>query len=165
MENILGVYGWTFLLSMMPVSEIRGSLIYSLSVLAPDWMNLLSAYFLSVFGNFLPVIPVMLLFRPLVKWFKKTKWFGGIAHWLEDRTKRKADNLRAASAWALMIFVAIPFPTTGAWTGAMIASLLDMRFKYALPAILLGIMISGLIMTLLMTGVLNLGALGEWLTH
>ena len=62
-----------------------------------------------------------------------------------------------------MIFVAIPFPTTGAWTGSMIASLLDIRFKYALPAILGGIIISGLIMSMLLTGVLNLGALGTWL--
>ncbi len=165
MENIFGVYGWTLLWSVLPVSEIRGALIYSLAVLDHNFWNILSVYLLSVAGIFLPVLPVMLLFRPLVKWLKKTKLFSGAAHWLEDRTKRKADSLKAASAWALMIFVAIPFPTTGAWTGAMIASLLDMRFKYALPAILLGIMIAGVIMTLLMTGVLNLGALGEWLTH
>ncbi len=165
MGNILGVYGWTFVLSMLPVSEIRGSMIYALANVDHTFMNILSVYLLSVVGNFLPAPFVMLLFRPLVKWLKKTKWFGRFAHWLEDRTKRKADGLKAASAWALMVFVAIPFPTTGAWTGAMIASLLDMRFKYALPAILLGIMISGFVMTLLVTGVLNLGALGELMMH
>ena len=89
------------------------------------------------------------------------------AHWLESRTHRKAGDISRksarAAAVALYIFVAIPFPTTGAWTGSMIAGLLDMRAKYALPAILLGIMTSGAIMTLLVTGVLNLGAFGEWL--
>ena len=165
MESIFGVYGWTLLLSMTPISEIRGSMIYALANIDHTFWNMLSVYLLSVVGNFLPAPFVMLLFRPLVKWLKTTKLFGKMAHWLESRTKRKADSLKAASAWALMIFVAIPFPTTGAWTGAMIASLLDMRFKYALPAILGGIMISGLIMTLLVTGVLNLGALGDFMMH
>ncbi len=165
MEKIFGVYGWTFLLSLMPISEIRGAMIYSLPQIDHTIWNMLSVYFLAVFANFLPVPFIMLLFRPLVKWLKKTKLFGKAAHWLENRTEKKASTLKAASAWALMIFVAIPFPTTGAWTGSMIASLLDMRFKYALPAILCGILISGLIMMLLMTGVLNLGSLGDIMTH
>lgn len=162
---MLGVYGWILLLSMTPVSEIRGSVIYGLANIDHTAWNMLLVYMISVVGNFFPAPFVMLLFRPLVKWLKKTRVLGRAAHWLEERTKRKAGTLKAASAWALMVFVAIPLPTTGAWTGAMIASLLDMRFKYALPAILLGIMISGLIMTLLVTGVLNLGALGEWMMH
>lgn len=163
MENPVLVYMWTFLLSLLPVSEIRGSLIYSLAVLDKNLVNILTAYFISVAGNFLPVPFILLIFRPIMKWLKKTRLFYKPAHWLEERTKRKATKLKKVSSVALMIFVAIPFPTTGAWTGAMIASLLDIRFKYALPAILLGIMISGIIMTLLMTGVLHLGALGEFL--
>lgn len=159
---MLGKIGWLFLLAMLPVSEIRGSMIYAFAAL-DGWQQLTTAYFLSVVANFLPVPFVILLFRPIVKWLKKTRLLGGIAHWVEERANRKAGNLKKATAGALMVFVAIPFPTTGAWTGAMIASLLDMRFKYALPAILLGIMISGGIMALLLTGVLNLGALGEWL--
>ena len=165
MGSMLGVYGWTLLLSLAPISEIRGAMIYGLANIDHTFFNILSVYLLSVVGNFFPVPFVILLFRPLVKWLKKTRLFGRVAHWLEDRTQRKAGNLKAASAWALMIFVAIPFPTTGAWTGAMIASLLDIRFKYALPAILLGIMISGLVMTLMVTGVLNLGALGDIMMH
>ncbi len=165
MERIFGVCGWTFLLSIVPISEIRGAMIYALANVDHTFWNMLSVYLLSVVGNFLPAPFVMLLFRPLVRWLKTTKAFSGMARWLEERTQRKAEGLKAASAWALMIFVAIPFPTTGAWTGAMIASLLDMRFKYALPAILGGIMIAGLIMTLLVTGVLNLGALGDLMMH
>ncbi|MBE5039171.1 COG2426 family protein [Ructibacterium gallinarum] len=157
-------YFWTFFLSMAPISEIRGSLIYALNQVDHTFGNILVMYLLSVIGNFLPVPVIMLIFRPIVKWLKTTRLLSRFAHWLEDRTRRKAGKLSKASAGALMIFVAIPFPTTGAWTGAMIASLLDMRFKYAFPAILLGIMISGIIMTLLVTGVLNLGVIGEWMT-
>lgn len=164
MGTTLTVYFWTFLLSMAPISEIRGSMIYALNSVDHSIWNILTVYFISVVGNFLPVPFIMLIFRPIVKWLKKTRLFGKFAHWLEERTKRKAGKLSKASAGALLIFVAIPFPTTGAWTGAMIASLLDMRFKYALPAILAGIMISGVVMTLLVTGVLNLGALGELMT-
>ena len=159
---MLSKLGWILLLSLIPVSEIRGSMIYAFMNLEGT-SQLLGAYLISVIGNFLPVPFIILLFRPIVKWLKTTRMFGRFAHWLEERTSRKASGLNKATAGALMVFVAIPFPTTGAWTGAMIASLLDMRFKYALPAILAGIMIAGLIMTLLLTGVLNLGALGEWL--
>jgi len=161
MEDVTNVWWWTFLLSATPISEIRGSIIYAISVLDHSFLNIFMAYLISVIGNFLPVPFIMLAFRPIIKWMKKTKLFGRAAHWLEERTERKAGKLSRVSAGALMIFVSIPFPTTGAWTGAMIAALLDMRFKYALPAIILGIMISGLIMTFLTTGILNLGALGE----
>lgn len=157
--------GWIFFLSVIPISEIRGSMIYAFMNLSEP-ASLVAAYLLSVIGNFLPVPLIMLLFRPLVKWLKTTRLFGRLANWLEERTNRKANTLKKATAGALMIFVGIPLPTTGAWTGAMIASLLDLRMKYALPAILAGIALSGLIMAMLLTGVLNLGAVGEWLiTH
>ncbi len=154
-------------LSIVPVSEIRGAVIYGLSLLDQSFINILLVYGLSVIGNMLPVPFIMLLFRPIIHWLKKTKLFGKMAHWLERRTSRKAEEMMEKGskigAFALYLFVAIPLPTTGAWTGAMIASLLDIRFKYALPAILLGVMTAGIIMVLLMTGVLNLGALGQWL--
>lgn len=156
---------YIFLLSAAPISEIRGSIIYGLASVDHTLLNILTVYILSVIGNFLPVPFIMLLFRPIIRWLKRTKLFGRFARWLERRTHRKASELAEKEskigAFALFVFVAIPLPTTGAWTGAMIASLLDLRFKYALPSILGGIMASGLIMTLLVTGVLNLGALGE----
>lgn len=159
---MLTKYAWIFFLSLIPVSEIRGGMIYAFSAME-GVDQLLVAYIIAIIGNFLPVPFIMLLFRPVVKWLKKTRLFGKFAHWLEDRTSGKAQGLKKASAGALLVFVAIPFPTTGAWTGAMIASLLDIRFKYALPAVLAGIAISGLIMALLCGGVWNLGALGKWL--
>lgn len=160
-------YLTTFLLAIAPISEIRGSMIYGLYQVDHTIVNILTIYGISVIANFLPAPFVIMVFRPIIKWLKRTKLLGRFAHWLENRTHRKAGDISRksarAAAVALCVFVAIPFPTTGAWTGSMIAGLLDMRAKYALPAILLGIMISGMIMTLLVTGVLNLGAFGEWL--
>ena len=169
MSEQLTTYLWTFLWAITPVSEIRGSIIYGLSQVDHNLINILKIYGISVIANFLPAPFILMLFRPIIKSLKKTKLLGRFARWLENRTHRKAGDIsrksaRAAAA-AIYVFVSIPFPTTGAWTGSMIAGLLDMRAKYALPAILLGIMTSGAIMTLLVTGILNLGTLGEWLTH
>lgn len=150
-----------FGLSMLPISEIRGSVIYGLSVMGKDFLSQLQVYLISVFGNFLPVPFILLLFRPILKKFKKIKIFKRATDWIENRTMGKAQKLAKISAGALFVFVAVPLPTTGAWSGAMIASLLDMRFKYALPAILGGIMVSGIIVTLLMNGVLSFGALNS----
>ena len=149
----------TFGLSILPISEIRGAVIFGLSAIGKELYTQIQVYIISVIGNFLPVPFILWLFRPLLKKFKKTKLFRKPSEWLEKRTKEKSLKLARLSAGALFVFVAIPFPTTGAWTGSMIASLLDIRFKYALPAILAGIMVSGLIVTLIMNGVLSFGAL------
>lgn len=148
-----------FGLSMMPVSEIRGSIIYGFSAMGKDLYSQIIVYIISVIGNFLPVPFILLLFRPVLKLLKKIRIFSRFSTWLETRTKEKALRMAKISAGALFVFVAIPFPTTGAWTGSMIASLLDIRMKYALPAILAGIMVSGLIVALIMNGVLSFGAL------
>ena len=149
----------TFGLSLLPVSEIRGSIIYGLSAMGKDLATQLQVYIISVIGNFLPIPFVLWLFRPILKKLNKTKLLRKPTVWLEKRTKAKAQKLAKISAGALFIFVAIPLPTTGAWTGAMIASLLDIRYKYSLPALLLGIMTAGLIVTLIMNGVLSFGFL------
>ncbi|MEG1441171.1 MAG: small multi-drug export protein [Oscillospiraceae bacterium] len=167
MTASLSVYIQTFLLAMAPISEIRGSIIWGLANVSQNFTNILIIYVISVVGNFLPVPFIMFLIRPVIKWLKRTKLFGKLARWVERRTNRKANDMAKkqakVGAFALFIFVAIPFPTTGAWTGAMIADLLDMRVKYAFPAILGGIMLSGLIMVFLTTGILNLGAFGTFL--
>lgn len=148
-----------FGLSLLPISEIRGALIYGIPAMGDNIFAQLQAYFISVIGNMLPVPFIMWLFRPILKSLKKTRLFKKPTMWLEKRTKSKAKRLAKISAGALFLFVAVPLPTTGAWTGAMIASLLDIRYKFALPAILAGIMVAGLIITLIMNGVLSFGFL------
>ena len=148
-----------FVLSLLPISEIRGSIIYGLTALGKDFSTQLFVYIISVIGNFLPVPFILLLFRPVLKYLKKISGFKRFTDWIENRTMEKAARLAKISAGALFVFVAIPFPTTGAWTGSMIAAFLDIRLRYALPAILAGIMVSGLIVALLMNGVLSFGSL------
>lgn len=148
-----------FGLSLLPISEIRGSVIYGLTALGKEIPTQIFIYIISVIGNFLPVPFILLLFRPILKYLKRFRAFKRFTNWLENRTMEKAARLAKISAGALFIFVAIPFPTTGAWTGSMIAALLNIRLRYALPAILAGIMVSGLIVTLIMNGVLSFGAL------
>ncbi len=136
-------------LSLLPVSEIRGAIINAVSILKLDGFELWFTYCISVLGNFLPVPFIILLFRPLLKFFKKFRLFRGICLWLEKRTHKKAGEISKKGPIALFLFVAIPLPTTGAWTGAMIAGLFDMRFRRALLPILLGIITAGLIMVIL----------------
>ena len=156
LEQILYNFG----ISMIPIAEIRGSIIYCFTQ-GLDLINLFIMYAIAVIGNFLPVPFIILLFRPLLKFFKRFRLFRGICQWLEDRTHKKAGKMSSLGPIALYLFVAIPLPTTGAWTGSMIAGLFDMRLKRALPAILLGIMTSGLIMMLLCKiGAESLGFLG-----
>ncbi len=146
---------YNFGLGILPVSEIRGAIIHSVIGLNLDGLQLLFMYFVAVFANFLPVPFIILLFRPLLKFFKKFRVFRGICEWLEKRTHKKAQGMSESKkghgygSLALYIFVAIPLPTTGAWTGSMIAGLCDMQLRRALPAILLGIMTSGVVMTIL----------------
>ncbi len=139
----------TFGLAIMPISEIRGAIINAINILKLDGIELLFMYFVAVLGNFLPVPFVILLFRPLLKFFKKFRLFRGICEWLERRTHKKAGKMSNMGSVALFIFVAAPLPTTGAWTGSMIAGLFDMRLRRALPAILGGVMVAGIIMIIL----------------
>lgn len=167
MSPTLTTYFWTVFFAAIPISEIRGSIIFGLSQVDRNLINIICIYGVSVIANFLPVPFIIWVFRPIIKWLKSTKLLGKFAHWLEERTHRKAGDISRksskAAAIALYVFVAIPLPMTGAWTGSMIAGLIDMRARYALPAILGGIMTSGIIMILLVTGVLNLGEFGAWL--
>lgn len=138
---------WNFGLAIAPISEIRGAMIYSVANF--NGFELLLAYFIAVLGNFLPVPFIILLFRPLLKFFKRFRVFRGACEWLERRTHKKAGKMSSVGPIALYIFVAIPFPTTGAWTGSMIAGLCDMRLRRALPAIFFGILTAGLAMIIL----------------
>ena len=97
----------------------------------------------------------------ILKFFKRFRLFKGLCEWLETRTHKKAGKMSSLGPIALYIFVAIPLPTTGAWTGSMIAGLFDMRLKRSLPPIFLGIITAGLIMMLLCKiGATGLGFLG-----
>lgn len=130
-----------FIISMIPVLELRAAIPIGVGMGLPWYISFL----LSVAGNCLPIPFIIYLVRPLFGFLRETKLFNKVVDWLEHRTEKKSASLVKYSAWGLFIFVAIPLPGTGAWTGAMIAGLLDMREKYALPAIFGGVIVAGIL--------------------
>ena len=142
--EIIKEYIHVFLISMTPISELRGAIPYGLL----NDLNPIVVYIVAVVGNMIPVPLIILLLRPLLNWMKKKGDFKIIEHF-EKRTMKKAEKVMKYSALGLFLLVAIPLPGTGAWTGSCVAALLDMRFKYALPSIILGVMTAGIIMMLI----------------
>lgn len=132
-------------ISMVPVIELRGAV--PTGIIGMD-LNPILVYFLSVIGNMAPVPVILLFVRRVFDWMKKkSERLGNIARKFEEKAESKKDKVQKYEFWGLLIFVAIPAPGTGAWTGALIAAMLDMRLKRAVPAILLGVVTAGLIMT------------------
>lgn len=128
--------------STLPVLELRGAIPMGVAM----GFGTMKVFILSVIGNCLPVPLILWLTRPVMARLRKTKFFSPFAAWLERRTEKNGEKIMKYSALGLLIFVAIPLPGTGAWSGAIAASILDMRFKYALPSIMLGIVGAGIIM-------------------
>lgn len=141
----------TFLISMVPVIELRGAIPYGIAQGLSPWV----AYGVSVLGNLLPVPPIMLLIRRIFNWLRDTKLFGSKIVWLEQRAHIKGEVVRKYRLLGLVLLVAIPLPGTGAWTGALVADVLDIRMQAAIPAILLGLLIAGGITTAVTCGVLT----------
>lgn len=149
-ETAAGEALLTMLISMLPVVELRGGLPAGVAMGLP----IPAAFLASLIGNMIPVPFVILFARPLFKWIRvHIPKLGGLVSRLEDRAKAKSADVLRYQTWGLLIFVAIPLPGTGAWTGALIAAVLDMRLKRAVPVIFLGVVIAGCIITLLTHGV------------
>lgn len=141
------------IVSMLPIVELRGAIPLGATLLD---MGMLETFLISAIGNILPVPFLILLTRPIFNWLKKTRLFSGVVHKLESKVQSKGDKVMKNAAFGLFLFVAIPAPGTGAWTGSMIAALFDMRFKYALPSIIAGVIVAGIIMTVASFGLTSL---------
>jgi len=133
------------IVSALPVSELRGAIPLALAF----GMTPQKAYLLSVIGNFIPVIPVLLLLEPVSNRLSRYRLFARFFEWLFTRTRKRADTIQKYEMLGLALFEAIPLPMTGAWTGAIAASLLKIRFRYAVTGIILGILAAGLAVSLL----------------
>ncbi len=145
----LGKLLLTFFISMLPVIELRGGLPAGVAMGLP----IPAAFLAALLGNMLPVPFVIAFIRPLFRWVRThIPALGNFVTKLEKRAYAKSRDVRKYETWGLLLFVAIPLPGTGAWTGALIASVLNMRIKRAVPVILLGVVIAGLIMTALTCG-------------
>lgn len=142
-----------FIISMIPILELRGGLLAA----SPALLNveMWRAIPLCIIGNIIPVPFILLLITPIFNWMKGTKLFRPMVHKLESKAMSKSDKIEKYEFWGLLLFVGIPLPGTGAWTGALIASLLGIKFKKAFPAVILGILMASCIMTVLSYGVLG----------
>jgi len=143
-----GIPAWlaTLFIAMLPIFELRGAIPVGNQVLG---LPLAEAVVLSVIGNMLPIIPVLLALGPVSRWLSRWTFFRKFFDWLFARTRSKSDLIRKYELIGLMLFVAVPLPVTGAWTGAAAAFLFGIRFWPALGAIFLGVLIAGAIITTL----------------
>ena len=137
----------TFLIAMIPLVELRGAVPYAISSGIPLWQALL----IGVIGNMLPVPIIFFFARHILEWGKDKPVIGNFFTWCLNKGHRGGQKLEEAAGdkgifWALLLFVGIPVPGTGAWTGTLAASILDWDFKRSVLAVMLGVVLAGLIM-------------------
>ena len=130
-----------FVISLMPVLELRGGLVAARLL----EMDVLRAFFFCFVGNMLPIPFILLFIRKIFDWMRKWKHFGKIIVKLEEKAEKHRKTIEKYGAWGLLILVAVPLPGTGAWTGALVAAVMDIRMRRALPVIAIGVFIAGLI--------------------
>lgn len=140
-----------FIISLMPILELRGGLIAA-TLLGLDG---LSSFIVCLIGNIIPIPFILWLITPLFNRMKKTRLFSGLVDKLEKKAMSKKDQIERLQYFGLMLFVGIPLPGTGAWTGCLIAALLNMNKKKAMVAATLGVIMAGVIMMILSYGVLD----------
>ena len=148
--EIVGKELCVFFCSMLPIIELRGAIPMAFAFDMPRWQ----AYLLSVLGNILPVPFILLFINAIIKWMAKSKvkFFNKISNFLLERVEKKRDRIEKYSFWGLCLFVAIPLPVTGAWTGSLVAAVIGMKPWKAFLSALLGVLIAGIVVTLIVYG-------------
>ena len=160
-EFILNLFGgWAFademcvfICSMLPIIELRGAIPMAFAFGLPWW----AAYILSVVGNMLPVPIILLFIKKFITWSmnSKIKFLNKLANWLNRKVEKNRAKIEKYAFWGLCIFVAIPLPTTGAWTGSLVAAMIDMKFWKAMLTAFLGVLLAGAIVTAIAYGALG----------
>lgn len=140
-----------FFCSMIPIIELRGAIPLGAGLGLEWWQS----YLISVAGNFLPVPFILLFINTILRWManSKVKFLNRVANWLFAKAEKNREKIEKYAFWGVAVFVAIPLPATGAWTGSLVAAVFNMKFWRALFSALLGICIAGVIMTLISYGV------------
>ena len=133
----------------LPVSELRGAIPLGLVKFG---LPVFRTYVLAVIGNLIPVIPLLIFLEPVSQKLRRFKLWDRFFEWLYRRTRKRAEIVEKYEAVGLALFVAIPLPVTGAWTGSVAALLFRIKFKYAFPAIICGVLIAGVVVTTLTLG-------------
>lgn len=139
-----------FVVSMLPVLELRGG------ILAAGMLNvdMVRALIICMVGTLLPIPFILLFIRQILDWMRNTR-FVKLVHRLEEKAEQKSQSIEKYKTFGLFVFVAIPLPGTGAWTGALIAALMGMRFRHAMFSIIAGTLTAGIIMCFISYGMLG----------
>lgn len=149
-------YIYIFLIAMIPLIELRGALpvAYAIHTANPDF-NLFWSYIIIAIGNILPVPFIYLFARKVLEWGKDKKYIGSFFTWCLEKGEKGGQKLQAKAGrglyWALLLFVGIPLPGTGAWTGTLAASFLDMGFKKSVIAVIGGVILASIIVGVVCT--------------
>lgn len=148
-NNFWGKILMTLVISMVPVIELRGAIPIAVGN-GLDWRIAIP---LAIIGNLIPVPFIVIFIKRIFAWMRKvSKRLDRIVTKIENRAQKKMNTVQKYAFWGLFIFVAIPLPGTGAWTGALIAAMLDMRLKRAFPSIALGVLTAGIIVAFVSYG-------------
>lgn len=142
-----------FIISMVPILELRGGLLAA----GPAFLNIpmWRAIPVGIIGNLLPIPFILLLITKIFDWMKGTKRLKPVVEKLEKKAMSQSANIEKYEFWGLVAFVGIPLPGTGAWTGALIVALLGIRFRKAFPAIVIGVCLAACIMTIISYGIVG----------
>lgn len=149
---MLKKYIWVFFISMVPLIELRGAIPYAVLFNLP----LLPSYIVAIIGNMLPVPIIFLFARKVLEWGADKPIIGKFFTFCLEKGRKGGEKLKAKAGrglfFALFLFVGIPLPGTGAWTGTLAASLLDMDFKSSILAVMCGVVLAGIIMGVASSG-------------
>lgn len=141
-----------FVVSMLPIIELRGGLIAA----ALLDLALVKAFIICFLGNILPVPFILWFIRIILNWMRNIKCFKKFVKWIDGKVEKKKVQIEKYGFWGIVLFVGIPLPGTGAWTGSLIAAMLDVNKKKAFLACTIGILMAGIIMALFSYGLLDL---------
>lgn len=140
-----------FLVSLLPILELRGGLIAA-NLLG---VKLIPAFIICFIGNMLPIPFILLFIEKIFSWLRDKKGLGAVVRYCEKKADKNKDKIEKYGLWGLLILVAIPLPGTGAWTGALVAALMRLDIKKSLPVIAGGVIIAGIIVALIMYGAVD----------
>ena len=149
----IGKFVFTLLVSMVPVVELRGGIPFGVAM----GLSVPKAYLAAVIGNMLPVPFIIVYIRRIFQWMRKhMPKLNSMVDKLERKAHEKGRDILRYEYLGLLLFVAIPLPGTGAWTGSLAAAFLDLRLKHALPTVLAGVLIAGVLISILTFGIVNI---------
>ena len=152
-ETRAGEFIWTMLVSMVPIVELRGGIPFGVAAGLPVWQ----AWLAAVIGNVLPVPFIIVYIRRVFQWMRrKLPRFNGVVDKLEQKAHLKGKKVSKYKYLGLAIFVAIPLPGTGAWTGALAAAFLDMPLRRAMPSVVAGVLVAGIAISILTFGIASI---------